>query len=342
MPDPMSPLRILALALATALVGACATTTPPAPVAGGSRAPAIAVDVPTIQRPGAETPAWWFRDGAAQAAQRGAMSGRAKNVILFVGDGMSLPTVAAARILEGQRHGQPGEENRLAWEHFPATALSKTYNTDAQTPDSAGTMSAMATGIKTRSGVLSIGQEPRLGDCAGALKTPVLTLWELAAASGLATGVVTTTRVTHATPGATFTHSAHRGWESDGDLPAQAVQAGCIDIARQMVQSPFGTGPDVLMGGGRGNFFPAEQRDPEHADKTGRRKDGLDLVAQWKQRHPGGVYAWNAAQFAAAPADKPLLGLFEHDHMNYEHDRSGDAAGEPSLAEMTRAAITRL
>ena len=112
----------------------------------------LRVEVPAIQRPGGETPAWWYRDGAAQAAERGAMAGRAKNVIVFLGDGMSLPTVAAARILEGQRKGGSGEENRLAWEDFPATALSKTYNTDSQTPDSAGTMTAITTGVKIAHG----------------------------------------------------------------------------------------------------------------------------------------------------------------------------------------------
>src|SRR5688572_29569307 len=103
----MSAPRILALALATTLVGACATGGAPA------SAPAVtgmAVDVPATHRPAGETPRWWFRDGAAQAAGRGAMGGRAKNVILFVGDGMSLTTVAAARILEGQRNGGAGEE----------------------------------------------------------------------------------------------------------------------------------------------------------------------------------------------------------------------------------------
>src|SRR5262245_51116436 len=86
-------------------------------------AAAPAITVPPIQHPQGETPAWWFRDGAAQAAQRGAMQGRAKNVILFIGDGMSLTTVAAARILDGQRKGSTGEENRLSWERFPSTAL---------------------------------------------------------------------------------------------------------------------------------------------------------------------------------------------------------------------------
>ena len=215
----MPPLRPTLILIPALLAAACATA--PRDVAratglvaadSGASANAIQVDVATIARPLGETPAWWFRDGAAQAARRGAMVGKAKNVILFVGDGMSLTTVAAARILEGQRKGGPGEENTLGWETFPATALSKTYNTDSQTPDSAGTMTAMATGVKTRAGVLSIGQQAARGDCAGALAAPLLTLWQLAASQGLATGVVTTTRVTHATPAATFAHSPARNW----------------------------------------------------------------------------------------------------------------------------------
>lgn len=343
--------RVIGIALASTLLGACASSPPRTAAAGPAAGPTAGpmesasvfeVDVPAIKRPEDETPAWWYRDGAAQAAQRGAMTGRAKNVILFVGDGMSLTTVAAARIFEGQRKGAAGEENRLSWEHFPATALSKTYNTDSQTPDSAGTMTAMATGAKTRFGVLSIGQGAKLGDCSAALKTPLLTLWELAASTGLATGVVTTTRVTHATPAATFSHSAHRNWENDTEISTDHAQAGCIDIARQLIESSFGTGPDVLMGGGRGNFMTVEQRDPEEDDKVGQRLDGRDLIALWKQRHPEGAYVWNADQLAKVPADKPLLGLFNYDHMNYEHDRRKDIAGEPSLADMTRAAIARL
>lgn len=313
----------------------CASA-PPAAVAEHD-APAAA-----IRRPDGETAAWWFQDGAAQAAARDAASGKAKNVIVFLGDGMSLTTVAAARILEGQRNGSAGEEHRLAWEHFPATAFSKTYNTDAQTPDSAGTMSAIATGVKTRAGVLSVGQSAARGDCAGALAAPMLTLWELASASGMATGVVSTARVTHATPAATFAHSAERRWESDSKLPEDASRAGCIDIARQMVETPFAPGFDVLLGGGRRNFMTRKQVDPEYPDETGRREDGRDLIAEWKRRHPGGVYVWNRRQLQAAPADRPLLGLFEPSHMQYEHDRPRDRAGEPSLAEMTRAAIARL
>lgn len=336
---PMPVMRNTCFAFAIALLaGACTTTGPTA-----SPAPAaLRVDVPVIARPGGETPEWWFRLGAAQAAERGAMQGRARNVILFVGDGMSLTTVTAARILEGQRQGQPGEEHRLSWEHFPATALSATYNTDAQTPDSAGTMTAMATGVKSRAGVVNVGQAGARGDCAAALRAPLLSLWEIAASAGLATGVVTTTRLTHATPGATFAHVPERNWENDTLLPPSAAAAGCIDIARQMIETPSGAGPQVLMGGGRRNFMTAAQQDPEYPEQFGRRGDGRDLVATWKQRNPQGAYVWNAAQLAAAPIDAPLLGLFEPDHMRYEHDRARDSGGEPTLAEMTRAAITRL
>jgi alkaline phosphatase len=325
----------------SALLAGCAGM-PAAGGPGGARAAALAVDVPQVAHPDGETAAWWYRLGASQAAARGAMGGHARNVILFVGDGMSLPTVAAARILAGQRRGRPGEGTLLSWEAFPDTALSRTYNTDSQVPDSAGTMSAMATGVKTRYGVISIGPQAPRYDCDAARAAPMLTLWELAAASGMATGVVTTTKVTHATPAATFSHSADRNWENDTIMAKAPGTAACVDIARQMVESPYGNGPDVMLGGGRGNFMPATRPDPEYPDRNGLRSDGRDLVAEWQARHPGGTYAWNAAQLAAAPASAPLLGLFEPEQLHFVHDAAQDRAGAPSLADMTRAAISHL
>lgn len=334
----------LAVPFAISLVVAgCAS---PAGTASGSPTgqarDGIVVQVPVIARPGGESAEWWFRNGAAQAAARGAMQGRAKNIILFIGDGMSLTTVAAARILEGQRKGAPGEENRLSWEDFPDTALSRTYNTNSQTPDSAGTASAMATGVKTRLGVLGVGQQATRGDCAQGKAARVLTLWELAAASGMATGVVTTTPVTDATPASTYAHTTERNWQNDSDMPAAALAAGCVDSARQLIETPPGRRPDVVMGGGRKDFMPITVHDPEYPDQMGERRDGRDLVAEWQQRNPAGRYVWNAAQLAAAPSRGPLLALFEPDVMHYAHDRTRDAAGEPTLVEMTRAAITRL
>jgi alkaline phosphatase len=331
------------LALALVLASGCATQAGNArrddmPAATAARAP---IAVPAIRRPQEETAAWWFRAGAAAAHERGADQARARNVILFVGDGMSLTTVAAARIFDGQRRGQPGEENALSFERFGHTALSKTYNTDSQTPDSAGTMTAMITGSKTGIGMLGVGQSRR--EPCGA---PIASLLEVAEGAGLATGVVTTTRLTHATPGATYGHSPERGWEVDIALSPEARAAGCRDLARQFVEFDVGDGIDVAFGGGRRMFLPASVRDPEYADLIGRRGDGRDLVAEWRKRHPDGRFVWNARDFAALDLARPgpVLGLFEPDHMQFEHERAAarTGAGEPSLAEMTRAALTVL
>lgn len=329
--------RIAAVLTATVLAG-CAT--PPSSTATATAAPPV--QVPGVTHPQGETPQWWYRSGAASAAGNGAMTGRARNVILFLGDGMSLTTVAAARILEGQRKGGPGEENALSWEGFPATALSKTYNTDSQTPDSAGTMTAIMTGVKSHMGAIGVSAGTR-NDCADSLDKGLLSWLQLADSAGMATGIVTTTRLTHATPAATYAHSPERNWESDADLPPKARAAGCTDIAQQLLtDARFGRGPLVALGGGRGQFQPATARDPEYADKVGLRLDGRDLVAEWKQAHPGGAYVWNTGQLRAAKDAPALLGLFEPDHMQFDHDRDRTPGGEPSLAEMTTTAIQAL
>lgn len=182
---------------------------------------------PQVARPDGETAAWWFHAGAVTAArQREGVNDSPRSLILFIGDGMSIPTLTASRILGGQRQGEAGEEYRLSFEDFPHTALSRTYNTDAQTPDSAGTMTAMVAGVKTRMGAISVGQAARRGDCASSRGEELVTLMELAETAGIATGIVTTTRLTHATPAATFAHVPERNWESDGLIPdAERAQA---------------------------------------------------------------------------------------------------------------------
>ena len=332
-------LTVVPLALAMVAIAACASTP-----TGRNAAPVttVLINVPAITHPQGETAAWWYRAGAARAAGNGAMAGKAKNVIVFLGDGMSLTTVAAARILEGQRGGSSGEENSLAFERFPHTALSKTYNTDYQTPDSAGTMTAIATGAKTRLGLVGVGQGVARGDCAGTRGHELLSFIELAESAGLRTGLVTTARLTHATPASTYAHLPDRSWESDANLSPGASAEGCTDIAAQLIESPFGDGPEVLLGGGRAAFLPVTTTDAEYADQTGKRTDGRDLVAEWRTRHPRGHYAWNASQLAAAGDASALFGLFEPSHMQYEGDRAGDPGGEPSLAELTATAIRML
>jgi len=331
-----SPAAVPAAALLPLLLLACSATPPRA-----DPPPAPVVEVPAIRHPDGETPQWWYRSGAARAAANGAMQGRAKNVIVFLGDGMSLTTVAAARIFDGQRAGTPGEEHLLSWERFPHTAFSKTYNTDSQTPDSAGTMTAIATGVKSHTGAIGVSAGARW-DCAGSRGRELLSWLRLAASSGMSTGIVTTARLTHATPAATYAHVPDRNWESDAVMPATAREQGCRDIASQLLDFAPGTGPKVLLGGGRAHFLPTSERDPEHPDKVGLRLDGRHLVREWLQRHPGGAYAWNATQLEAATDADAILGLFEFDHMRYEHDRPRDPGGEPDLETMTREAIRRL
>ncbi len=265
---------------------------------------------------------------------------QAKNVIIFIADGADPVVHTSARIFDGQQKGQTGEENVLSFETFPNVALVKTYNVDAQVPDSAGTATAWNTGVKTDIGVLGIDADVVYGDCASQQGNEVATLFELAEAAGLSTGTVSTARITHATPAGNYAHAASREWESDADLSQEALQNGCTDIAAQLVDFPYGDGIEVALGGGRRAFLPDTINDPEDADETGRRADGRDLTQTWLEQ-PNSAYVWNQEQFGAVdPATTDhLLGLFERSHLEYEPDRLTDTAGEPSLSEMTLKAI---
>ena len=271
----------------------------------------------------------------------------AKNVIFFLGDGMGISTVTAARIYAGQTAGATGEEYSLAFEEFPHLALIKTYNTDAQVPDSAGTITALTTGEKTRIGVLGINGTVARDDCAAALQNTLPTLAELAEQAGMGTGVVSTARITHATPAGAYAHSPNRNWESSATTPDDAQALGCQDIASQLVAMPFGDGIDVILGGGRREFMPTEMSDPEYPNKQGARDDGRNLIEEWLAADSNRRYAWNGdtiAQWLAAPEplSGQLMGLFEPSHMQYEADRARDPGKEPSLRDMTALAVKQL
>lgn len=274
---------------------------------------------------------------------------RARNVILFVGDGMGITTITAARILDGQLRKSPygGEENALSFEKFPYLAHSKTYQANQQVPDSAPTMTAIVTGSKANDGMLSIAPSVLSDDDFGLASKPAShleTILERAEKRGMWTGVVSTARLTHATPGACYAHTPNRDWESDADLSPGAAAAKFPDIARQFLDFTLrettingvrSKGLEVALGGGRENFLTASDTDPEDGSKRGKRKDGRNLAQEWVAA--GGRYVWDQAGFDRIDPAKtgPVLGLFERSHMLFEVDRTN----EPSLTEMTEKAI---
>lgn len=268
----------------------------------------------------------WYQDGQALIEKisnnPADKTAKAKNIILFVGDGMGISTQTAARILQGQQAGNTGEENYLSFETFPHSGLVKTYNTNQQTPDSAGTMTAMTTGVKTKAGVINIAPDSDRADCKTAKGYELTTIMELAEKKGLSTGVVSTARITHATPAATYAKSPERNWEDDRG-------EACGDIAKQLVEFKVGNGIDVALGGGRRHFLPKSEGGKRNAD---------NLIKAWSAK-PNTHYVANATElnaFNPASGDR-LLGLFSSSHMAYEADRS--ETEQPSLSQMTNKAL---
>ncbi|XP_058858012.1 alkaline phosphatase-like isoform X2 [Acipenser ruthenus] len=266
----------------------------------------------------------------------------AKNAILFLGDGMGIPTVTAARILKGQMNGFSGEETQLEMDKFPHVALAKTYNTNAQVPDSAGTATAYLCGVKANEGTVGVSAAAVRSQCNTTFGNEVTSILKWAKDAGKSVGIVTTTRVNHATPSAAYAHCVDRDWYSDGEMPPEAIQGGCKDIARQLLENIPNI--DVIMGGGRKYMYPKNTPDVEYPNEykaNGTRQDGRRLVDEWKSSKGNQVahYVWNKNQLLALNPHKVdyLLGLFEPADMRYDLER--DKQMDPSLAEMVEVAI---
>ncbi|HQE40052.1 MAG: alkaline phosphatase [Zoogloea sp.] len=260
-------------------------------------------------------------------------AGEATNVIFFLGDGMGPTTVTASRIYKY------GEAGQLTMETLKRTARIRTYSNDAQTTDSAPSMAAYMTGVKMNNEVLSMSADTKAyngstpyvtsaGDStcpASGNGAAVTTLLELSKAAGKSVGAVTTTRVTHATPAATYAHICHR--DGENDIAAQVVPGS------SKYNAALGSGVDVLLGGGSKFFLPTAA--------GGKRTDGVDLTALLQTA--GYTYVNTGTAFKALnPATTTkLVGLFNKDHLNYELDRAKTAnkIDEPSLADMTETAI---
>lgn len=264
-----------------------------------------------------------------------AQASDAKNVILFIGDGMGPSVLTATRLYK------VGEEGDLEMMKLPRSARIKTFSHDAQTTDSAPSMAAYTTGVKMNNEVIAMSSDTQavapakdingnkgINNCTGDNGTPVPTILELAKAAGKSVGAVTTTELTHATPAATYSHICHR--DAAYAIAEQAVPGGAG------FNTALGDGVDVLMGGGANHWTPYS------ASNKGGRADGRDLTAELSAQ--GYQYVTTQSDLAKIESGK-VLGLFSaKSHLDYELDRvaKGDANTQPSLSEMTAKAIDLL
>ncbi|MFK4386927.1 MULTISPECIES: alkaline phosphatase [unclassified Bradyrhizobium] len=244
---------------------------------------------------------------------------KAKNVILFIGDGMSPAHRVAARILsKGISEGK--SRGKLAIDDMPHMALVATAGSDSIITDSANSASAYATGHKSAVNALGVYADRS----ASPLDDPkVETITSLAKRRlGMAIGVVTNTEIEDATPAAMVAHTRRR--------------AAYDDIVEQF----FAAKPDVMMGGGSANFLPKSAA-------GSKRKDETDYIAKF--RDAGYQVATTAGELSASAAKQEtskLLGLFATGNMDGALDRKFLKGGgvkkfpeQPDLTEQVQAAL---
>jgi alkaline phosphatase len=274
--------------------------------------------------------------GLALFASAANAAGEATNVIFFLGDGLGPTTITASRIYKY------GEAGSLNMDKLKRTARIKTFSKDAQTTDSAPSMAAYMTGVKMNNEVISMSADTVAWSPAGVALgsrasntsntvanngTPATTILEQAIAKGKATGVVTTARLTHATPATTYAHICNRNAEND--IASQAVPT------HANYNKALGKGVDVLMGGDSSYW------QPKSGSMYNGRSDNVNLISAMQTS--GYTYVNDLTTFNAAPvaSGTKILGLFDQagsqGHMSYEADR--DPTKEPSLAQMTKKAI---
>lgn len=331
-------LRLVSVITSSLLIASCMNITVSESALENSSSVTLTLDPPAFI-PEHQRESDWYRDARSRVVDAGA-GGGARNVVLFLGDGMGISTITAARILAGQQAGASGEENTLSFEEFPITGLIKTYNVDSQTADSAGTMSAIVTGVKTDIGVFGIDENVINDNCTSGQGHELLSLLDIAELAGKATGVVSTARLTHATPAATYAQTANRDWEDDSEMSETAMAEGCIDIAQQFLghrerlNRDFGenasNGIEVALGGGSRHFLPTDQ--------GGQRNDGRNLIEEWQEAYPEGRYVSQASELESS-TQAPLLGMFSASHMDYALERARPDSTQPSLSAMTIKAL---
>ncbi|VDN09809.1 unnamed protein product [Dibothriocephalus latus] len=270
---------------------------------------------------------------------------RAKNVILFLGDGMGIPTVAASRFYLADRAGKNGSALKHPFESWPYSTVARTYDLETVVTDSASSANAYLTGSKTRTGMIGITGHVGYKQCGNWPKDQYTeSVLDAAAKLGKRTGVLTTTRITHASPAGCYGHVTFRNLEGDKDIEKlcgeQWKNMKCQDLSCQLARENADI--NVLIGGGAKNFYPKDQLIPNQRGEKGTRLDGANLVDEWVQhqrkekRNYANITSPQDFNVAELKDVDYLLCLPYPDHMLYSDEKSAD---EPSLMRYTQAAI---
>jgi alkaline phosphatase len=245
-----------------------------------------------------------------------ALADRPKYVFYFIGDGLGASQRQFSEFFLKDKNQDPSM--KLLMNTFEVAGINSTYAADTLITDSAAAGTALASGVKTNGGV--IGKTPDGQD--------VKTLIEAAETGGMATGLITTTRLTHATPAAFAAHNISRSNENE--------------IAEDYVDS----GVDFLAGGGIRHFIPKSMVE-KNADAVGKtikskRKDSRNLIHEFEGKgyrtYVGMEGAEKFGRTDFSSVDK-VFAAFTHTHLPYEIDRIHRYSHLPSLAQMTHAGI---
>ncbi|MGW9019832.1 alkaline phosphatase, partial [Priestia megaterium] len=240
-------------------------------------------------------------------------NGKAKNVILFVGDGMGTDHRDVIRL------ATVGTNGKLAMDDMPVEGRVHTSSGSSFVTDSAAAATAIASGVKSYNGAVGVNMKGK----------PVQTVLEKAKLSGKATGLVTTSQVTDATPAAFGAHVSNRSAQSD--------------IAKQYLEN---SKVDVILGGGEDYWYPAgspgsyPDAPPEDKEEGSKGTKG-NLVN--KAQKLGYTYVDNANELKYAKGQK-VLGLFANEEMFQQAPEGEGDVYNPtvSLRDMTKKAIDTL
>ncbi|KAF8569656.1 hypothetical protein P879_01738 [Paragonimus westermani] len=261
-----------------------------------------------------------------------------KNMILFIGDGMGSSTITGARYLKAANLNRSAGDVLLDWELWPTVSLVRTFSADRMTTDSASSATALLCGTKVAQYVVGLAGVKTCCTCKSfdsvqQIKSSLI----LAQENGMSTGVVTTTRITHATPAAAYAHTTDRDQESYPKTSPYNSSFVCDDIASQLITN--GVDFNVILGGGSKMFY---QNVSDVTPKVpGSRNDDRNLLEQWLQeqqkrnrRHKMVFDSEELKQSNLADIDY-LFGLLAPSHLEFDIRRRNQL----SLSEMTEIAV---